>query len=126
MFNNFVYEEYKDMFNYYNLITKINRGYRLYFNKKNRTFEVLNIFNNYESCLKFNSLSENILEKLQKSQIIFSNKIYDEIENNNEKISQDFENNLKYSTFCKLEEVSKFAKRTNKILKSDYKKIIEV
>ena len=126
MLNRDVFEPYKDMFNIYKLITKINKNYRLFFNKKDKNFLIVNIKNSDEICLKFTSFSENILENLQKSQTIFSHKIFSEIERENEVLNAKISKNFKYNTFCKLEEVSKYSKRTNKILQSDFNKIIEV
>ena len=37
-FDQLIRTPYKDNFNYYNLITKINAGYRLFFNQKEKVF----------------------------------------------------------------------------------------
>jgi len=126
MLNRNYIEPYKDMFNIYNLITKINKYYRLFFDKKNNKFLIININNNYEVCYTFNNFNENILLNLQKSQVINSNKIFEEIEICNNKLIENYVKNNSYLTNCKMEELKKYSCRTNKILLSDINKINEV
>lgn len=126
MLNTLIYEPYKDMYNYYNLITKINQNYRLYFNKKLKRFEILNIANNYEICLKFNDFSSKILDILQKTQTKNSYYIFKSIEEYNEKLETKFAKNIANNASVRLEDFLNYSKRTNKILQSDFKKIIEV
>ena len=47
------FKEYKDMFNNYNLITKINPNYKLYRNTKMGCFVILNSAKNNQICLNF-------------------------------------------------------------------------
>lgn len=126
MLNTLIYEPYKDMYNYYSLITNINKNYRLYFNKKLKRFEILNIANNYEICLKFNNFSNKILDILQKTQTKNSYYIFKSIEEHNEKLETKFAKNIANNTSVRLEDFLNYSKRTNKILQSDFKKIIEV
>lgn len=119
-------EKYKDMYNYYNLITKINPNYTLCFDKKHKCFLVVNFANNNEICLKFYDFSQNIPYILQKTQIYNSRKMFDFIEKNNNEIEQKNINNLSNKIQCSLEDLVWLSKRTNKILPSDIKKIIEV
>lgn len=119
-------EPYKDMFNYYNLIKKINPNYTLCFDKKSKNFVVVNFANNNEICLKFNNFSINIENYLQKMQISNSKIIFELIEKNNEKIESDNTKRLINNTQTRIEDLIWFSKRTNKILPSDIKKIIEV
>ena len=119
-------EPYKDMFNIYNLITEINKDYRLYFDKKNKCFFIINIANNFEICFKFNNFSLNILKELQRTQVSNSYKLFKSIDENNEKISENNEKNIKNNISSRIEDLKWFASRTNKILQSDIKKIIEV
>lgn len=119
-------EPYKDMFNYYNLITKINPNYTLCFDKKSKKFLVVNFANNNEICLKFDNFSFNIEQYLQKMQISNAKKIFDFIEKNNEKIEMQNTKKIVSKTSAKMEEISWLSKRTNKILPGAIKKIIEV
>ena len=119
-------EPYKDMYNYYNLITKINPNYTLCFDKKNKNFVVINFANNNEICLKFNDFSLNIENYLQKMQISNSKIIFDFIEENNEKIDRKNTQNLINNVETRIEELVWLSRRTNKILPSDINKIIEV
>lgn len=106
-------EEYKDNFNYYNLITKINPNYRLYFNKKTKLFEIINIANFGEICLKFSSFSLKLLEILQKSSVCNSKIIFKKIENHNSNLTEKLQED---STNLTLEK----AKDTIKTLHTNY------
>ena len=61
--NNYI-ELYKDNYNIYNLITKIDKNYQLVFNKKKKIFQIINIAKNNQICLIFNNFSLNILKIL--------------------------------------------------------------
>lgn len=100
-------EEYKDNFNYYNLITKINPNYRLYFNKKTKLFEIINIANFGEICLKFSSFSLNLLKILQNSSVCNSKKIFEEIENHNSKLTKKMQEDNKNLTLEKAKDTIK-------------------
>lgn len=119
-------EIYRDMYNIYNLITKINDGYRLYFDKKHKNFLVINIKNRNEICLKFEAFSSDILKQLQKTQIHNCQKLFKEIDNKNEEKRLSYQNKTKNLLTSKIEDLVKYSSRTNKILQSDINKIIEV
>ena len=119
-------EPYKDMFNYYNLITKINPNYSLCFDKKNKNFVVVNFANNNEICMKFNDFSVNIEKYLQKMQISNAKEIFNSIEENNEKVNRKNTQNLINNVETRVEELLWLSRRTNNILPSDINKIIEV
>lgn len=111
-FDQLIRTPYKDNFNYYNLITKINAGYRLFFNQKEKMFEIINFANFNEICLKFRSFDFNLLEFLQKTQIKNAKNIFEEIEINNKNIEKNFvQNNINFS----LEKFKDAAKQTSKI-----------
>ena len=114
------------MYNIYNLITKINKNYRLYYDKKHKCFLIINLANNYEVCLKFSSFSQNIIKILQKTQISNACRIFKEIEENNEVVFKQKEREIQNKVSNKIEEVNWLVSRKNKILKSDINKIIEV
>ena len=122
--NNNYYEQYKDMYNCYNLIKKINPGYRLFFNKKNRRFEIVNISNNFEICKIFYCFSKNILQELRFSNIVNFNKIISKIDTFNQKTEDKKLDVLKDKTKYALSEVVKFSGRSNSISNIDLNKII--
>jgi hypothetical protein len=119
------YEDYFDMFNYYNLITKINAGYKLCFDKINKCFVVINSAKNNQICLKFNTFSFNLIEKLQKSRVENSRKLFNEIDKNNEDLRLKKENFLKDELTQKTSDLINFSRRVSYISNSDTKKIIE-
>lgn len=86
---------YKDCYNIYNLITRINKSYRLVFSQKYKYFAIVNTAKNNEICLKFNSFSLNIIEKLLKSRIERNKIIFKEIEEFNNKLTQKNIDNFK-------------------------------
>ena len=77
---------YKDNFNYYKLITKINPNYRLFFNQLTKSFEIINIAKNNEVCLNFNTFSYDLLKKLQKTKSKNSTQLFKSIDEHNQKI----------------------------------------
>lgn len=109
------YELYKDQFNIYNLITLINKNYRLVFDKKNKIFCVLNIAKNYQICLKFKAFNKNIIFLLQKTKVENSKKLFDEIEKFNENLNKKYLNNKLEETADKFREITKIYKRLNAI-----------
>ena len=120
------YREYKDMFNYYKIITKINPFYKLCFDNKAKNFVVINTEINDEVCLRFSNFSINVELELQKSQIKNANKIFDMVEQHNIFVQEKHKKNLADNLYIKLNELLSYSKRTNHISDSDIKKIIEV
>ena len=92
------FSPYKDIFNIYNLITKINNGYKLFFNKSNKKFYIFNTNNNNEICLTFTTFSENILQDLRFSRIENLNKNLELIEEFNENLLMKNQENLKQNS----------------------------
>lgn len=107
------YIDYKDMFNIYNLITKINPDYRLVFSTKYKYFAILNTAKNNQICLKFTNFSLNIISKLQKSRIERQKIVFKELD--------DFNNDLtnKKTQFCRDLIIDNF--KENKYLSSRLK-----
>ena len=99
---------FKDNFNYYNLITKINSNYRLFFNQKTKMFEIINIAKNNEICLIFSHFSFDLLKKLQKSSIKNSEQLFKSIDEHNQKI---LDKNIQ-------NQISNFKAKTKEILKT--------
>ena len=125
VFSNSFFEEYKDMFNYYNLITKINPFYKLYFNKNNKCFCIVNSAKNNQICLNFNSFNINIINILQKTQIENSTKIFEKIDNFNEKLIQKNLYSKKDLTTQKIKSALNILSKKPCISQSTLKKIIE-
>ena len=122
---NFQYlEEYKDMFNIYKLITKIDKGYRLYFDKKNKEYLILNLAKNNEICLKTRFLSPEITILLIKSRIENINKIIKEVDDNNDYLTYKNNERVKNDLKDKMKECLNFSKRATAISKTSINKII--
>ena len=116
---------YKDNYNIYNLITKINRGYRLYYCQDEKMFYVINIANHNEICMKFDSFNCNILKNLQISRIENANALFSEIDNNNLKIKNNLQKNCLNKFDNLLAELNSFCKRAGHVSSSQINKIIE-
>lgn len=123
-FNNLYFKPYKDMFNLYNTMQKINAGFRLYFNEKTKTFAIVNIYNNFEICKEFSSYFGNIEQDLRFSRIENFNKVLKTIDEDNYKNITS--NSIKTTSLCQniASELYSISSRSNKILKSDINKII--
>ncbi|MBQ8424538.1 MAG: hypothetical protein IJX17_00775 [Clostridia bacterium] len=119
-------EPYKDMFNIYNMIKKINKDYSLFFDKKNKDFLIINTKNHYEICYRFKNFSSNILLTLQKTKVENSSQLFDFIELENKKLTEKYQKEKLDKLSLKVKELKKYSSRTNKILQSDIDKINEV
>lgn len=125
MFNMNYLEPYYDTFNIYNLITKIDQGYRLFFNKKKKRFQIINTAKNNQICLNFDNFSLNILKVLQETRIENSKIIFENIDKFNNDLEEKYNKNLKNQLNDKFENLINYSKRTNHILKKDIQKILE-
>jgi len=123
-FNEKYFKEYKDMFNIYNLITKINPNYKLYRNYKTNTFVIVNSAKNNQICLNFNNFNQNIIKTLQYTKIENSKNVFNDIEKNNLLIEENGNKKFKQQTTDKLCEIANFSKRTNRLSNSSINKII--
>lgn len=123
-FNKNIYIPYKDQFNYYNLIKKINPFYRLFFNRKSKRFEIININKNYETCKSFDAFSGNILQDLRFSRIENYNKILEFIDNENEKLTKINEQKNNYILKSTLNDFQQLNNRSKTISKTDINKTI--
>lgn len=110
---------YFDNYNIYNLIKKIDAGYRLYFDRKEKNFVILNSAKNDCFCLKSDTISPILLKKLIFTRVENSKKIYDFIENCNQNLMQNriicTEDNAKN----KVNELNYFLSRTNTLSQKD-------
>lgn len=86
----------------------------------------MNFSNNEEICLMFKKFNFNIIERLQKTQISNAKNIFRKIDESNEKLFYQKEKQLKNNVYTRIEDLNWLSKRTNKILPSDIKKIVEV
>lgn len=116
--------EYKDLYNIYNLITKIDKGYRLVYSSKDKIFIVINSAKNNQICLKTSNLSTNIVNLLKKSRVENINQLIKEIDETNENIISNNTKKLKENVTSKMIDCLKFSQRTSSILASDINKII--
>ncbi len=124
IFNNLYFKKCKDMFNLYNVIQKINPGFRLYFNTKNKKYVIVNIYKNNEICKTFDTFLENIENNLRFSNITNYNYIIKYIEDFNQKInSKNKINSISKSNFL-AKELLKFSNHSKTINNSDINKII--
>lgn len=123
-FNSNIFEPYKDQFNLYNLIKKINPAYKLYFNKKYKKFIIINSDKNNEICKEFYLFSGNILQDLRFSKIENSNNVFKFIDKHNQKLEQDITCKNKEIINTISSEYKTLSNRSNNITKSDLSKII--
>lgn len=119
------FEEYKDNFNIYNLITKIDKNYRLCFDKIKKRFSVINIAKNNQICLNFNSFSLNIIKLLQITRVENSQNLFNFIDENNLNVYEKNKQNCITSIADAMRSLNEFSKRTNSISKTDINKIIK-
>ena len=125
-FNKFYLEPYKDIYRYHKDIQKINKGFRLYFNKKTKEFSVINIFNNYEICNTFKAISDINLNNLRFCCIENIDNIFKSIDENNLKVEIKNKKLQKEIIKYTSSEFVKLSKRTNTISTQDINKIIGV
>ena len=123
-FNNKNLTPYKDQFNYYNLVQKINPSYRVFFDRVDKQFKLVNVNKNNEVCMCFNSFSNNIISNLRFSQIENFTKILSYIDDENEKTSIRNSLNLKQNSKDVIQEFHKITNRSSTIDKNDINKII--
>ncbi len=124
MINLCYYHEYKDMYNIYNLITKIDKGYKLLFSEIEKMFIVVNSAKNNQICLKTTNLSPNIVNSLKVTRIENLNKIIKNIDQENEKLTQKNKNNLVENLSNKMLDVINLSKRVSNISNTYIQKII--
>ncbi len=115
---------YKDQYNIYNLITKIDKGYRLYFDRKSKLFIIAKNANFLQICCKTAILSPNMLNSLQKSRIENLQKIVREIDDFNEDLLQKNRERLKKNITDKMVDFVTVSKRASNISKQSINKII--
>lgn len=124
-FNNMYCHEYKDNFNLFNLIKKINKNYRLFFDEKHRMFLIVNIAKNCEICLNFCNFKQNILKLLNFTRVENSKEIFNFIENNNKNLIELSLIKNSETAKNKMSEIQHYTKRTNSFNFKDIKNYIE-
>lgn len=115
---------YKDNFNVSNLIKKINPYYKLYFNKKDKIYFIVNSAKNNEICLKFYNFNQNVLKILQSTKVENSHKLFKEIDNFNYLTELKNKNSIIENTSQKIIELNNFSKRVNHLSQTTLTKII--
>ena len=82
------YQEYRDLFGYYKIITKINPFYKLCFDKKAKDFVVINTDRNEEVCIRFDEFNFNLEKSLQESHVKNAEKIFEMVDEHNREVEQ--------------------------------------
>ena len=123
-FNKLYFEIYKDLFGYHNEIKKINSGYRLYFNKKQKKFVIVNFYNNFEICATYNSISEINLYNLRFLKIENYEKIINSIDFHNQKLEDKYKQNRQNQMQNIIKEYKKLTLRSTSTNQTDINKII--
>lgn len=123
-FNNLIYEPYHDLFGFYKEIKTINSGYKLFYNKKEKTIEVININNYFEKCYSFKRIFEINLQDLRFYKIENMKNILNKIDLDNQKINQDNTMSSLNKSKYTLNQFFKISNRSSKINNSDINKII--
>ena len=118
------FQDYKDMYNIYYLITKINSNYRLKFDTKNKLFVVLNIAKNNQICYKTDIISANTLNYLQKTRIENIDFIFKNIEQENMNLLNKKQELFKNEVREKSVDVISLSKRTSYVSRHIIDKII--
>lgn len=123
-FNNLIYEPYHDLFGFYKEIKTINSGYKLFYNKKEKTIEVINTNNYFEKCYSFKRIFEINLQDLRFYKIENMKNILNKIDLDNQKINQDNTMSSLNKSKYTLNQFFKISNRSSKINNSDINKII--
>ena len=111
-FNQIYCFEYNDNFNLFNRIKKINPNYKLFINKKDNCFIVINSAKNNQICLNFNNFNQNIEKILQFTKVENSKNLFEIIDKNNESLELSRNKILNYETKSKLLEIKNFISKT--------------
>ena len=119
------FEFYKDNFNIYNLVTKINPYYKLIFDKINKCFLIINTANFNEICLKFHSFNANILKNLSETRIENSYKLFNYIDEYNNILLEKNKNNASKKLSDSMLNLFAYSTRVNSITKNDINKILK-
>lgn len=123
-FNNLYFEPYKDIYNYHKIIKTIKSGFRLFFNKKDKLFSVVNIFKNNEICFSFYDISKINLNDLRFSLIENCIKVLNTIDKyNSNLIEKQTKNNREILNFS-LKEIVNLSNRSNSVKQQDIDNII--
>lgn len=119
------YEIYKDQFNIYNIITKIDKNYRLVFDKINKRFSIINIAKKCQICLNFDNFYQNIENFVKFTRVENSKKLFNFIDEENQKNSTNKHKKLINETSDKLLDLTKTLNKTHSNLDNKLKKLIE-
>lgn len=120
---NYCYK-YKDLYNLYNKIKKINSNYELYYNSKDKMFIIVNIAKNNEICLTFYNFNLDIEKILKFTNIKNFSQIFNYLNTNNENLRQNKINAFKEKTLTAYNECNNLIKKTSSISQNDINKII--
>ncbi len=115
---------YRDNYNISNLIKKIDKNYRLYFDTKNKLFMVLDITTK-QKCFESKTITPNIIRILQQTRVENSNQIFADIERHNKLLEDNILSSTKQKAADTAVDIANYLKRVNRLTDSDIKKIIE-
>ena len=89
-----------DLFNIEKRLKRINKGYFIVFNEKNKVFEVHNRFLKPTFCLRlpYDKLDARAVERVQKSEITNIGKYFEKIEEDNLKLERKAVEEMKEQT----------------------------
>ena len=116
--------KYKDNYNLYNRIKKINKNHELYFDSFNKEFLIVNSANNYEICLNFSNFNQNIEEKLKFSQVSNITNYLNFLEEHNHNLEIKSKNIVTEKTITACIECLNLTKKSTNISYNDINKII--
>jgi len=109
-------------------IKKINKNYRLFYNKNNNKYEVHNINNKESFVISFDSYpNQNLIKKLKETSKENFEKLFKEIELYNKKLEEDKEQAKIDCAKNQLSEIFNYAEKspTQNLSSKEIKKIIE-
>lgn len=115
-----------DLFNISARIKNIDSEYEIYFNTKNKKFEVHNKNqkkDKYSSTLPFDRLDNRAINYLNETHIRNATKVIENIEKNNKKIEHEEKEKVNDMSTYKLNEIYKYSNMNTKTLKVDFKNI---
>ena len=123
-FNSLYCFEYKDMYNIYTKIKRINKHYKLYYNIKDKCFLIINTANFNEICLNFSSFNLNVEKLLNFSNVKNFEKVIKYIEQSNYQTEEKKVTLAKEKTLTACNECRNLLNRTSKISTHEIDKII--
>lgn len=114
----------KDLFNIAQRIKNIENGYTVYFNTKNKKFQIHNkdqLRNSYCATIPYDSLDARAIDYLNQTHTRNSKKIFKAIDENNNKLIEECKIKNDEEVKYKVDEIYKYSSGCSKTLKVDFK-----